>query len=251
MKDFGLALYSNVSLLKVKRTPILIVMLMFLINVMILSSPLFGARAETTGESVVSGIEGLEEAFNEIYELQLPCVIDNGISCADDYNHSDFNGFELVVEGEPKTGQYIAFYDDVVVIANSETTVFGDYTFINGYTLNPENNYAEYTEALMFAVVSANLANDYFYVFIGQFVQNILYILAISLLLLVANYRQKQPLITYRESVSITVLAMTGPALLSSLIGLFLPHFFMTVFMAVYSIRMMYLYFALFRWKKA
>lgn len=245
MTNFIEILYSKKAILKFRGINLLWLVPVFFINVMLLSSPLFGARAATTGETVAASLPGIEEAFSELYDLNETCAIMD-IECMSAYNHMLFAGYEFTIE-EPETDQYI-YIKDVIAIKN-DVAITGDAYFLEGYTWElPSDVTADaYTYSILYAVISSTLVNDFFLIFAGQVLQLLLYFLAISALLLVANYKRKKPVIRYTEAVNITILSMLGPALVSAVIGLFFSQFATLVFMTMYSIRMMNVYFGIFK----
>lgn len=237
MVNFGKIIYSNKSIMKYKDITMFVIFLLFLINTVLVTSPLFIARAQIESGALVERFDGLSGAFEEIYDLELNCSIQENMVC--DLPESA-NGYEIVLTGEPETDKYIWFAEELVI--KDEFNISGTYEFLNGITLNPDN-YEENTEAILFAMSASTVGRDYYFMYVGQFVQNLIYVLAVSALLSVANYRQAKKKITYSQSIKVTVMTMVGPALIASLIGIFFVQFSTLIFMTIYSLRMMNIYF--------
>ncbi|XMB86945.1 hypothetical protein RJG79_03885 [Mycoplasmatota bacterium WC44] len=248
MKKIGLMLFSNKEILKGNKVPLGIIFFIFIINVLLLSAPLFNARATVNADQLIDRFPGLEEAFEEIYDLNIPCEFTKeGPDC--DKLTKNLSDYQLVILEEATSDKTIEFQEDYVLIkykdTDQEVSLVGSYYFLDSINLQniTKDKYYETTETIVYAIASSTIGNDFFLIFMGQFIQILIYFLAISALLNVANYKQRQKKISYLASVKITILAMMGPALLSALIGFFFMSFSTLVFMTVYSLRMMYIYF--------
>lgn len=245
MINFGKIIYSNKKILEHKHVSMVLILLLFIINISLVTSPLFVARAQIEPETVIERFDGLEEAFEEIYAADQDCLITANMTCD---LPSEANGYEVVLTGEPTTEKYIWFAEEMVI--KEEYIISGTYDFLQGISLNPDDEY-ENTKAIIYSMSASTLGRDYYFLYVGQFIQNILYLIAISLLIMVANYKQVKRRVKYPEAIKITVMGMLGPAIASALIGLFLPQFSTLIFMTIYSLRMMYIYFQILRPKNS
>ncbi len=237
MINFGKIIFSNKAVMKYKNITMFVIFILFIINTTLVTSPLFVARAQIGASDLVDRLDGLDEAFAEIYDLGLDCDIQADMVCD---LPASANGYEIVTKGEPETEKYIWFAEELVI--KDEFNISGTYEFLNGINLNP-SNYRENTEAILYAMSASTVGRDYYFLFVGQFVQNLLYVLAVGALIMVANYKQPLKKITYSQCIKVTVMAMLGPALIASVIGAFLVQFSTIIFMTIYSIRMMNIYF--------
>lgn len=241
MKEFGKIIYSNKSILKNKSVNFFIIFLLFFINTALVASPLFMTRAQIDSGELLDRFDGLEQAFAEIYDLGLDCDITEYATCG---LPDSANGYEIIIEGEPTTERFIWFADEMII--KDELSISGSYDFLTGIKLNPMK-YRENSEAILFALTASSLGRDYYIMYAGQFVQNMVYLLAISALIMVANYKQAKRKITYTEAVKVSVMAMLGPALVTAITGIFFAGFAALIFMTIYSIRMMYIYYGVLR----
>lgn len=237
MIEFGKIIYSNKAIMKFKDVSLFVIFFLFLINTTLVTSPLFVARAQIEPGDLLARFDGLEVAFEEIYELGLNCEIEQNLTCELPDN---VNGYEIVVTGEPQTDKYIWFASELVI--QNEISISGSYDFLNGIYLNP-TNYQDNTEAILYAMSASTVGRDYYIMYVGQFVQNLLYLLAVSALIMVANYKQAKRKVTYTQAVKVTVMAMLGPALVAGVLGVFWVQFSTLIFMTIYSLRMMNIYF--------
>ncbi len=242
MIEFGKILYSNKTILKFKGVNIFFIFILFFLNTALIISPLFMNRANIDAEELLGRFDGLEEAFAELYDSNLDCDITEYARCG---LPESANGYEIVIEGEPTTDKFIWFTDVLAIQERpEETALVGTYDFLEGYTFNP-TDYKANTEGIVYAMSASTVGRDYFVMYTGQFIQNAIYLMAIAAMMMIANYRQAKRKITYTEAVKVSVMAMLGPALIAAVAGTVFAAFATLIFMAVYAIRMMYVYYGI------
>ena len=62
-------MFSNKAVMKYKDISMFVIFLLFLINTVLVTSPLFIARAQIESGALVERFDGLGDAFGEIYYL--------------------------------------------------------------------------------------------------------------------------------------------------------------------------------------
>ena len=98
----------------------------------------------------------------------------------------------------------------------------------------------------MYGFATSGATFDFSLIVFGQLIQTMLYLFTISLMLLVSNYRAKVKKITFSQALRVTIIALIGPALISGFVGFIEVTLAGIVFITLYSLRMMYVYLALF-----
>jgi|GEM_PF-4160461 len=249
--NFFKMLYSNDAILNARKYSFAVIFIVFFLNVMILSAPLYNARATVDVDNVIETL-ALEEAFDDIYALDLPCKFTDTIVCTEDIPIQQVGDYKLVVLQEVPDDNYLLFAEDYIQIKYSEQSAYsGYYTYLEGMDLKATDNNYEKTETIMYGILSSSIVQDFYQIFVGQFLQYLLYFLAVSMLLNAANFKQKVKKISYGASVKITIVSMLGPAAFTSIIGFFYLPLAAVVFMSIYSLRMMFVYFKILNSKES
>gem|GEM_PF-2490766 len=264
---FPKTFYSNIELLKTNRWRLSTILLLFLVNVSLISAPFFMARAGTKPATVYSYMPNLEPALSALYDLQLECRIESASFVCD-------QPYDAVLTA----GDYQIYItpDQDTVIADSSRFVFGetaaafyyvaaddrdDYTLTGTYRLLEGMDFAaidrealgfedmteaEFTayinETVVGALLSADLVDVMATIYLTQLVQTTLYVLFMSFMLLAANLRRQQKKIRYGSSLRYVVVGITGPALLACIVGLFSTFAGTIVWSAAYAVRMIVFY---------
>ncbi len=252
MRNWINILFKNDAIFNKLKAPFLILILVFFVNVMLVSAPMFNARVTVQVDELIERFPGLVDAFDELYALNLPCEFEDTIVCSEEIPPTTVGDYELVINGTSEEANYIEFSEEWIRIAHTEDEsdqliITGTYTFLDGLELNnvSESKSYEMTETIVYGIITSGISSDFYLIFAGQFIQNLIYALAIGGMLLASNYRRTEGKIKYSGTLRITVFAMTGPALLTAIIGMFFLPIASVMFMTIYSLRMMFIYFKL------
>jgi maltodextrin utilization protein YvdJ len=155
------------------------------------------------------------------------------------------NGYEVTYLEEPVGSQYIYFAQTAMVIQYQEASFVGSYQFLEGQRFDQFLDQSS-VEEVVYALATGAATLDFFLIWFGQLLQNGMYFLIISTMLLISNYQTKREKLRFKEALAIAVLAMIGPAIIGGTIGLLEASLSGILFITIYSLRMMYLYFGLF-----
>jgi maltodextrin utilization protein YvdJ len=251
MQSLSKVLYSNKAILSLKRMSGWLILLLFFVNTSLISAPLIVNRATITGEEILAQFPQIEETLEAVL-VATPCVVTRGemdttdsLVCDVPPMSSSMNGYEITYFDEPVTSTYIYFAQTAMVIQYEESSFVGTYQFLSGQRLDEVLDEAS-LEDIVYALATGSATLDFFLIWLGQLLQNGMYFLIVSTMLLISNYQTKREKLRYKEALAIAVLAMIGPALIGGTIGLLEASLSGILFITVYSLRMMYLYFGLF-----
>ncbi len=263
LQTFGKALYSNTELLKLSKMPLLLLALMLFVNVSLVSSP--NIIGYMDGLSVIERLEGVDDAFEEMYETELGCAIDEEakMQCDGEFQamYGDYHfQYQTALDTDGIEESTILFTpDQAVVIYQGETTevLDGDYSLLQGFDFSAmkanaqssDNGAATYyednTNFFLKNLYYSDLSQHIGLVYTVQFAQTLLYVVLVSLMVLMVNFRASVKKITYQAALRVTILAMTGPALLAALLGLWIPGWAYLIFTMIYLIRIIVIYYSL------
>ncbi len=260
---FGKALYSNTDLLKLTKIPLLLLALMLFVNVSLVSAPNFMGYME--GVEATQDLEGIDVAFTEMYETNLDCRVseESEMLCEGDmqamYGEYHFEYADTLDVSEIDESTIIFTPDEAAVIYQGDHTavVSGNYSLLQGFDFSTiedtatdsenivgefyKNNTSFFLENLYYSDMSQQIG----IVYTVQFAQTFIYVIVVSLLIQMVNFRASIKKITYQAALRITILAMTGPALLSAILGFWIPGWAYLVFTMVYLIRIIVVYYSI------
>jgi maltodextrin utilization protein YvdJ len=244
IQSLAKVLYSNKAILSLKRMSGWLILLLFFINTSLLSAPLIVNRAVITGEDIVLQFPQLEETLEELFASS-SCELQGQLVCDPTPTATVLNGYEVTYLEEPVGNQYIYFAQTAMVIQYQEASFVGSYQFLEGQRFDQFLDQSS-VEEVIYALATGAATLDFFLIWFGQLLQNGMYFLIISTMLLISNYQTKREKLRFKEALAIAVLAMVGPAIIGGTIGLLEASLSGILFITIYSLRMMYLYFGLF-----
>ena len=243
IKQLAATLYSNKAIFSLKQMRGWLLFLLFIINVLMLSAPLIQARADITAPEILDRFVGLEEALLQVLS-ESDCVLGAPMVCQTT-SVQQINGYEIAFLSPVTSDTYVLFDANQFIVQTPTDLFVGGYEFANGVALNSVTT-VDSLHGLVYGFATSGATFDFSLIVIGQFIQTILYVSTISLMLLISNYRSKVKKITFSQALRLTTIAMLGPALFSGFIGFIEVTLAGIVFITMYSLRMMYLYLALF-----
>lgn len=270
MKDklllFTRMLYNNDALLKTARAGILVTALVLFINVSLVSAPNYVGYMRGVGS--IEQLHSVETAFEAMYEDELPCRVDeNAIMHCDvdeerTYGDYTFRFQDRLDPSEIDETAIIFSPEKAALVYHEEgrTVVDGDYNLLTGFdfseikqnaadTDDPEEHIANNTDFFMRNLYYSDLNQTVGMIYTVQFAQTFLYVFFVSFMFMMLNFRASMKKVTYQAALRITVFAMTGPALLSAVLGLRISTWAYVLFTVVYLARVIVLYYKLHRSK--
>lgn len=243
IKQLAATLYSNKAIFSLKQMRGWLLFLLFVVNVFMLSAPLIQARADITGPEILDRFVGLEEALLASM-VGNDCVLGAPMICTTP-NVQTINGYEIAYLSPVVTTTYVLFDANQVIVQTPDDFFIGGYEYASGVALRLIASPTE-LQGLVYGFATSGATFDFSLIVFGQLIQTLLYVATISLMLLVSNYRATKKKITFSQALRFTIIAMLGPALVSGFIGFIEVTLAGIVFITMYSLRMMYLYLALF-----
>ncbi len=244
IQSLAKVLYSNKAILSLKRMSGWLILLLFFVNTSLLSAPLIVNRSVITGDDIMVQFPQLEETLEEVFSSS-GCELQGQLICGMTPMATVINGYEVTYFEEPAGNQYIYFAQTAMVIQYEEASFVGSYQFLEGQRFDQLLDQST-VEEVVYALATGAASLDFFLIWTGQLLQNGMYFIIISTMLLISNYQTKREKLRFKEALAIAVLAMIGPAIIGGTIGLLEASLSGILFITIYSLRMMYLYFGLF-----
>lgn len=244
IQSLAKVLYSNKAILSLKRMSGWLILLLFFVNTSLLSAPLIVNRSVITGDDIMVQFPQLEETLEEVFSSS-GCELQGQLICGVTPMAKVINGYEVTYFEEPAGNQYIYFAQTAMVIQYEEASFVGSYQFLEGQRFDQLLDQST-VEEVVYALATGAASLDFFLIWTGQLLQNGMYFIIISTMLLISNYQTKREKLRFKEALAIAVLAMIGPAIIGGTIGLLEASLSGILFITIYSLRMMYLYFGLF-----
>jgi hypothetical protein len=243
IKQLAATLYSNKAIFSLNQMRGWLLFLLFIVNVLMLSAPLIQARADITGPQILDRFDGLEEALLQSM-VDSDCVLGAPMVCSTSTVQT-INGYEIAFLSSVTSTTYVLFDANQVIVQTPNDFFIGGYEYASGVALASITS-STALEGLMYGFATSGATFDFSLIVFGQLIQTMLYLFTISLMLLVSNYRAKVKKITFSQALRVTIIAMIGPALISGFVGFIEVTLAGIVFITLYSLRMMYVYLALF-----
>lgn len=263
MKQHIKLLWDNQSLIGAVKLNLIFVLIILLVNVSLVSIPnYFGVL---NGIRTIEYLEDINEPFKALYEQEIPCRVDASytLNC-DAPIDGEYGSYQVLYQDEISTENItestIIFGSKNIFILyiDQENMVYelaGDYRLLEAFDFSKikdqahnfdtqDAHYENVTDIFLSNVYFSSLGERVFLIFSTQFAQIALYVVLISIMFMILNYRSKLPKISYLAAVKITILAMLGPALLAAIVGVFLNIWGSILFTILYAIRMMFVYYA-------
>lgn len=261
IKLFFRMLFDNKALLKSNQFPLILVLLLFFINVSLISVPNFYGLADSV--RIINRLDGIYETLEEMYEKDMPCsVSDAKMICDEATLEAQYGNYQVQYGGELVTDEvedsliYLGENYMAIIYMDASDTAYimsGDYALLETFdftTIYPntsEMNDGEYTEYVsdlfLQNIYYSNIGEQIYIVYTTQFAQTAIYVMMLSIMLLILNYKAAIKKISYTASIKMVIVAMTGPALLTALLGGFILGYAGLVFIIAYGLRMMFMYY--------
>ena len=267
IKEFIPILWSNSTLLKTRFVPLWLVMIFFVVNVSLVSVPNYFGLLQ--GIDSISYLEEIEETFTLMYESEIPCKVsfEHEMTCGVLPNQIGsyllIYQEEVVTQGTTQSTIFIGKNQMAIVYVQQATSdeeqdvayiVTGDYRLLGGFDFtqiktnehqfDARSDYYEYaTDLFLTNLYYSGLGDQTFLVFASQFSQMLIFLVVISIMFMILNYRTRIKKITYMAATKIIICSMTGPALLSAILGVFLMGWASILFIALFALRIMFLYY--------
>lgn len=261
MKSFGLMFFSNKEVLKSTKFNIFIILLLFFINVSLISTPNFLGKMESVGS--ISELSNIEEVFIELYKDELNCYVENYEMTCDLPTPINYVGYEIKYEEiidlssiESSTVFFSKEHMAVVFVDENELTypLVGNYKLLEGLDfstvstedtegLTREEHYQKTTDNILSAVYYSTLDQQLLTIYMMQFIQTLIYVMVVTGLFMLMNFKAKVKKVTYKNALKIIITAMVGPALLVAIIALYSPGIASLFFFIIIAIRAMLIYY--------
>jgi len=219
MKQTIQMLWSNSALMNANKIHWLLVALLFFINVSLISIPnYFGLLDGIESIDDVVDTTGIEESTIFLGSKQVAIVYidetDIAYMVSGDYRllaGFDFAGVKTAEHDFDTQPEYYAYVSDTV-LSNIYFSFIGDQIFI---------------------------------IFASQFSQMLIYLFVVSVMFMILNYRVKIKKISYAAGVKIIIAAMTGPAIVTAVFGVFITAWASIGFIILFAIRILFLYYSI------
>lgn len=263
---FTQMLYNNDALLKTARAGVLVTALVLFINVSLISAPNYIGYME--GVRSIDNLHSVETSFEAMYEDEVPCYVDQDETMQCDLDEARTYGtyvlrYQESVDVTSIDETSIIFTPDKAAIIYHEderAVVEGNYSLLKGFDFpdikdkaegqeDPDSFYANNTDYFLRNLYYSDVNETIGMVYTIQFAQLFLYVFFVSLMFMMLNFRASIKKITYQASLRITIFAMTGPALITALLGLRISSWSYLIFTLIYLTRVTVMYYKLHRSK--
>lgn len=269
LKDNIKMLWDNKQLIQARHLGYILTFLLLIVNVSMISIPNFFGLLNGLRE--IDNMAGIEVAFREMYDDELPCSVSETFTMeCEGTIEGTYGNYQVVYQEEVNTdniNQPTIFFGYrsftmIYITENSKAfIVAGDYRLLSGFSFAEINtidhefdSLQEYqdrvTDVFISAIYNSTIGEKVFLIFSSQFAQVIIYIVIISFMFMIVNFRSKIRKITFSASLKIIIASMTGPALLTAIIGIFLRGWASVLFTILFAIRIMFVYYEIHRAKE-
>ncbi len=262
--------YDNNAILKASKASLMVTILVLFMNVALISAPNFVGLME--GSEQIGDLENVYEAFEEIYEFELPCRINNEsiMECSNQDTHHFGNytfrfvntfGEEDLSDDELSVSTILFSPREAAIIYIDEENesnnqiIQGDYSLLRGIDFSQVKSQAEsssqttevyyqsFTNLFLEDLYYSTLVENSLMVYTTQFFQFMIYTFFVSIMFLILNFKAKFKKINYLASFKITIFSATGPALLTAILGFFITAWAAMLFVVLYLIRIILIYY--------
>jgi hypothetical protein len=255
LRIFSKSLYSNKDIYETRHFKIGYAILTILIVSIISNFPFFYGLASRTPEEIVSNFPGIYETFDEIYEMDESCAVDNlKMECRDDMDGmviGDYTLFTTLPDELPD--QYIYFGEDEAQIGyvdrvndrDFEYKVYGSYYSLDGVDLSnidSELSSNETTDAIIHSIYLSLVPSSMGQILLIGASQLIVWVVVMAALLLVSNRAGLPYQLRFWESFKVVSFAGISPALAAAFLSFIAPSFAGVSFMVFYAARIVFIY---------
>lgn len=262
IKSIFKMLFNNEELMKSKEISLFIVAIILLINVSLISVPNFVGKVD--GVSSISNIEGIEEVFTELYDIELDCSIDENsiMECSNfvDFTINDYLiRYDNIIDLETVDESTVYFSEEYLTIVYVDEDdlaygISGNFSKLNNFSfseiltsdyeeLTKDEYYEEVTDIFLTNIYFSTLEDDFTLIYLSQFAQIFIYILVLAGMFMLVNLGSDILNLKFKDSIKLVVLSMTGPAFISAILGLFIIAWANILFLLIYGLRLMFVYY--------
>jgi len=259
-ETFFKMMVKNRPLLRAYKAPLILTFVLLLVNISLISVPFFFGVLD--GADHPDDLEGAHEAFEAFYRSEPACRLEGAeLSCEDDIE-GDYNSYRVAFIEElpdpedieqssilltPNNAAVVQIDDDTYRHVAGDYSLHSDLDFADIHPEaqaddNPEHVYRTMSENFMLNLYYSEVTRNIFTTYGAQTLQTILYVMLVSVLFMIANYRVEHKKITWTASIKMATFAMTGPAFLSAALGYWLLGWANMLFLFVYMIRIILVY---------
>lgn len=260
MNTFHRILYTNDEIIKQKDAKWYLVLMVFISSIILIAAPFVSARLLTSPESLIEQFDGIENGLIKTFS-EYDCEIQQfQLSCQQPFDSFTDNGYLFLVNVSDHqevtvNNQYVMLSSSQVVVYNNQNHVQGGYEFLEGSSFNDLLKIKE-TQNITSRELAAHFLQNIYQsnirtlipqTYISIFVQYVIYVLLVSWVNMAINANKLKIKITFRQMLTMNVLAMFSLALFSGVIGLVSPVNATALFPLLYMARIVMLYFKLLR----
>lgn len=265
LKEDIKGLWDNKVILKANKIHFAVIVLMFFITVILVSIPNYYGLLN--GLKDIDQLEGLEQSFIEMYDEKISCWIDQDaqMTCEVDMLQHSYGSYEVIYQNELDTDgivessiifgreNFAAIYvnpDDQAFIVTGNYQLLKEFDFrkvndqMSGDKLEYQTNI---TDIFISNIYKSTMPDKIVLIFSTQFTQLLIYLVIITFMLMIVNFRSKKQKIGYMTATKIVIASMLGPALLSAILGVFIAGWASIIFTLLYAIRIMFIYYQIHR----
>lgn len=258
MSSFIKILYSNKEIINQRKTHWFLVLIIFFVSTLMIATPFVSARLMETPKALGQQFPLVRDSIVEVFE-EVDCEFkDLTLNCDQPYQEIKKNGvtyFINVTEGQEieTTSDYVVFASKSIIFYNVDSQLNGDYSLLEGHSfdslleLKESEGLSDETLAEHFIqnVSQSTLSSQIPMVYVSVFIQYIIYVGLISVVYMAINAGKLRKLYSFKELLTMNILAMFSIALLSALVGLFNPLWGSALFPLLYMARVIFIYFKL------
>jgi hypothetical protein len=252
---------SNKEVVKARHFKAAFIIILFFVNVSMISVPHFYGKMDSV--NTIDNLIGIEESLELIYEDELDCeVVDSKMNCnivngsvygnykliySDTFDLDDIDSSVIYMSKENIAIIYVDEYDTAYSISGNYTSVeglnFGTVKSSDFGELTKDEFYSEMNDYILSSIYFSNLGSQFSLIYMTQFMQVLIYLMVVTILFLLMNFKADVKKLSFYNANKIIVTAMTGPAFLVALLGMFIPTWASIVFFILFAIRIMLLYY--------
>lgn len=258
MKSFYKILYSNQEIINQRRTRWFFALIIFFVSVLMIATPFVTARLVETPDQLGQQFPNLSTGLIEVFE-EFDCEVNQQqLNCDQPFTEKEIDGITYYINAKENQAldvpnEYVLFSDQRIILYNPNANISGDYSLLEGNSfddllaLRTQENIDDQTLVNHFIqnVSQSTLNTQIPIIYMSVFIQYIIYVLLISLVFMAINANRFRNKISFKEMLTMMVLAMFSPALLSAIVGLVNPLWGTALFPLVYMARVIFVYFKL------
>ncbi len=258
-------LWDNKQIIHAKDLHFGWIIVLFIITVILISIPnYFGLL---NGLRDIDHLEGLESAFQAMYDQPIPCHVteDAVMRCDELHINNRYGEYQFIYQETVDTSDisistiYMGETTFAMVYINESDQAYlvsGNYQLLRMFDFETINSNAtgdlityqqSVTDIFISSIYNSTINEKIVLIFITQFSQALIYMVILTFMIMIVNFRSKFHKITFMAANKIVMASMLGPALLSAIVGIFLTGWGSVLFTILFAIRMMFVYYQIHR----